>query len=79
MPTTLEAITHEALELPRDQRLQLAHYILSLEDAPFDPEVEQAWEDEICLRMQAVREGRATLGPWEEARARIQDKLSSCK
>ena len=28
MPTTLEVITHEVLELPRDQRLQLAHYIL---------------------------------------------------
>ena len=79
MPTTLESITHEVLELPRDQRLQLAHYILSLEDVPFDMEVEQAWEDEICMRMQAVREGRATLLPWEEVRARIQEKLRSCK
>lgn len=79
MPTTLESITHEVLELHRDQRLQLAHYILSLEDVPFDMEVEQAWEDEICLRMQAVREGRASLVPWEEGRARIQEKLRSCK
>jgi len=79
MPTTLESITHEILELSRDQRLQLAHYILSLEDVPFDPEIEQAWEDEICLRMQAVSEGRAALVPWEEARVRIQEKLSSCE
>ena len=76
---TLESITHEALELPRDQQLQLAHYILSLEDVPYDLEVEQAWEDEICARMQVVREGGAPLVSWEEARARIQEKLRSCK
>lgn len=79
MPKTLEAITHEALELPRDQQLQLAHYILSLEDVPFDPEIEQAWEDEICARMNAVREGTAKLIPWEEVRTRIHERLRECK
>jgi putative addiction module component (TIGR02574 family) len=79
MPKSLEAITHEALELPRDQQLQLAHYILSLEHVPFDPEIEQAWEDEICARMKAVREGTAKMIPWEEARTRIHERLRECK
>lgn len=76
MPKALDIIAHEVLELPRNQQMQLAHDILSWKDAPFDPVIEQAWEDEICARIQAVQEGRAALIPWEEALTRIQEKLN---
>lgn len=79
MPKTLEAITHEVLELPRDQQLRLAHYVLSLDDTPVDPEIEQAWHEEICARLAAVREGRVEMIPWEKVREEVQERLRQCR
>jgi len=49
------------LELPPVQRLTLARILLDLteEDADFSFQVEAAWDEEICRRMQAVRAGTA--------------------
>jgi len=79
MPITLEAITHEVLELPRTQQIRLAHYLLSLDDELADPEIEAAWENEICARMQAYREGRLETVPFEEVKRDIAARLSECK
>ncbi len=77
--TTLEVITHEVLELPRTQQIRLAHYLLSLDDEPADPEIEAAWENEICARMQAYREGRLETVPFEEVKRDIAARLRECK
>ncbi len=78
MPKTLEDITHEVLELPREQQLRLAHYVLSLDDTPVDPDVEAAWDEEIRARLAAVREGRAELIPWEKVREELRERLRQC-
>jgi hypothetical protein len=54
-------LAKEALELPPVQRLTLARILLDLteEDADFSPQVEAAWDEEICRRMKAVRAGTA--------------------
>lgn len=77
MPATIEQITHEALTLPESARAQLAHALLeSLDAAPAEPGVEEAWEQEVARRMDRVREGTATGRPAEvvfgELRARYR-------
>ena len=79
MPTTLESITHEALELPRPQQIRLAHYLLSLDDEPVDPEIEAAWEDEIAARLKAYQEGRLKTVPFEQVKREIDSRLRECK
>jgi putative addiction module component (TIGR02574 family) len=80
MPTTtLEVITHEVLELPRSQQVSLAHYLLSLDEQPVDPEVEAVWEEEIAARLKAYQEGRLETVSWEEAKRDIEARLRECK
>ena len=45
------------MELPAGQRIALARILLDLsdEEQDFSPEVETAWEQEICRRMEEVR------------------------
>jgi putative addiction module component (TIGR02574 family) len=79
MPITLEAITNEALELPRKQQIRLAHYLLSLDDELVDPEVEAAWEDEIAARLTAYREGRLETIPFDQVKRDVELRLSKCR
>jgi hypothetical protein len=57
----LSELTKDALELPPTQRLTLARILLDLTegDGDFSPQVETAWDKEICRRMKAVRAGAA--------------------
>jgi len=57
----LSELAKDALELPPVQRLTLARILLDLteEDGDFSPQVEAAWDEEICRRMNAVRAGTA--------------------
>jgi putative addiction module component (TIGR02574 family) len=75
MPKTLEAITHEVLELPHNQRLALARIILDLDAGPTDPDVEAAWDEEIRARLKAYDEGRLEAIPWEDVQQEMQDRF----
>ena len=57
----LSDIAKEALDLPPAQRRVLARVLLDLseDDQDFSPEVEAAWEEEICRRMKSVTTGAA--------------------
>jgi putative addiction module component (TIGR02574 family) len=79
MIKTFEVIAHEVLELPRPQQIRLAHYLLSLDDEPADPEIEAAWEKEIVARMEAFREGRTQGIPFEEVQSRLDACLRECR
>lgn len=51
----------EALSLPREMRADLAHRLLvSLEDDPVKPEVEDAWKDLAEQRFENLKKGRTT-------------------
>ena len=54
-------LAKDALELPPVQRLTLARicWIWPMKVRDFSPEVEAAWETEICRRMEEVKAGRA--------------------
>lgn len=70
-------LAKDALELPPAQRLTLARILLDLseENADFSPDVEAAWENEICRRMQEVKAGRARSADWDEALDRLDRRF----
>ena len=76
---TLHQVAHEALRLPRQQQIRLAHYLLALDEEGFDPEIEMAWKQEIAARLKALREGSAKTIPWDEVQAELQETLLRCK
>jgi len=59
MPATLDALTHDALVLPPDQRVALAYRLLvSVEPDP-DPGADAAWEAEIARRISSFDAGKS--------------------
>jgi hypothetical protein len=64
--TTIEAITREALQLFARQRVALAGFLLEIDDASSDPEVDGAWEQEIKARITAIDNGAIGGVPYQE-------------
>lgn len=62
----------EALELPVDERAQLAAEIVESLDGPFDEDAEQAWDAEIDRRLATIADGTAKKIPWSEVRLRLR-------
>ena len=61
MSTTDLKICVEALSLPRQARAELAHRLLvSLEDEPVKPEIEEAWKDVAEQRFESLKKGKTT-------------------
>ena len=75
MPKTLEAITHDVLELPRTQRLALARIIFDLDEGPADPDAEAAWDAEIRARLKAFDEGKIEAVPYESFREDMEKRF----
>jgi putative addiction module component (TIGR02574 family) len=69
----ISEFAREALELTPSQRLMLARILLDLsdEDRDFSPDVEAAWEREICRRMEEVKAGRARSSEFEDVFYRL--------
>ena len=70
----LAEITKDALELPLKERFTLARILLSGSEA--DDDVESAWEDEICRRMETVEAGTAVSRSAAEVFADLDRRLS---
>lgn len=61
MSTTALKICVEALSLPRQARAELAHRLLvSLEDEPVKPDVEEAWKATAEQRYDKLKVGKTT-------------------
>jgi hypothetical protein len=74
----LSDIAKEALELPPVQQRALARILLDLSEADqdFSPDVEAAWEDEICRRMSAVTAGEARARSFAEVFAALDRRFA---
>jgi len=74
----ISEVAKDALELPPVQRLALARILLDLSDEGqnFSPEVETAWEKEICRRMEEVKTGHARSAHFDEVFARLDRRFS---
>ena len=65
----------EALELPADERAELAAKLLDSLEPSAEPHLSEAWEREIRTRVQRVLSGDAKGSPWSEVRERILRRL----
>lgn len=74
--TTLEKLRTEALQLSDRERAELAHELVKSLDAPVDPDVAGAWEQEILRRLTEVEAGTAALIDREELRRRMRTRMS---
>ncbi|HEX2222613.1 MAG TPA: addiction module protein [Thermoanaerobaculia bacterium] len=60
-----------ALDLPEQDRADLAARLLWSLEAEAEEDVEQAWSDEIERRIAAADSGEEQILSWDEARARL--------
>jgi hypothetical protein len=74
----LSDIAMEALALPPGQRRVLARVLLDLseDEQDFSPEVEAAWEEEICRRMQSVTTRTARSRSFDEVFADLDRRFA---
>jgi hypothetical protein len=78
MQRTIEDITAELIRLPKQDRLEIARFLLFLDNRPSDADdVEAAWEKEIADRVLAVKEGTAIGIDYDEAMRKIDERFSS--
>ncbi len=61
--------------LPIEQRIEIADYVLESLNRP-DPEVEDAWLEEIQRREKKYKEGKAILIPGEKVISDIRQRLA---
>ena len=71
MKQNIAEILKEALKLPPEARAALAGTLLDSLDENVDRDAESAWEAEIVMRLKEIDEGKVSLIPWSEARAKI--------
>jgi putative addiction module component (TIGR02574 family) len=69
------AVLAQALQLPPEERADVAKRLIASLDDPADGDVEAAWLAEVERRLQDVDRGTAKFEPWEVVRARIATRL----
>ena len=76
MITNLKEIENSALNLNKKEKVRLADKLLQSIHGEIDPEVEQAWIDEVQKRKDSLKSGEATIHSstevLNEARKRLQ-------
>ena len=72
MPPSLAKIEAEALQLSAEEKVRLADHLLA--SVSGDPEIEDAWAEEIERRLAEVEAG-APLVPLEDAVARARQAI----
>jgi len=69
------AITNEilnsALQQPEKDRARIAEALIASLDIKTEPNVEQAWQQEIDKRLSEIDKGVVKCIPWEEVRDRL--------
>lgn len=76
MSLMLQEVTNKALDLPPEERAELAHELIVSLDDVIDNQAEAAWDAEIERRVQEIKTGRAKGRPAEDILAEIRAKYS---
>jgi putative addiction module component (TIGR02574 family) len=76
MQRTVDTLTNDALSLPEDQRLTLAHRLLSSLEPQELKGVEAAWDLEIQRRIQAYDQGLTQTVPASDVFQEVDKRLS---
>jgi putative addiction module component (TIGR02574 family) len=74
MKPSAKDILDRALEMPESDRAAIAERLLASLDAKPDPDVEEAWQQEIQRRLSELDRGEVQCVPWEEVRSRMGKK-----
>lgn len=74
---TMNKILDEALHLPEDQRLALAHKLLTVGEPGFSEDVRQVWDLEIRERIICYDRGESTARPANDVFRDIDKRLNS--
>ena len=75
MPESLETLISEAMQLPPDQRMTLAHRILSSVEPVPSSEIDAAWDAKIRERIARYDAGGAGSIPAAEVFAEVDRRL----
>jgi len=71
MARTVQDLYEKAVELPEEDRAELAGLLLESLEARYDVGVEEAWAAEIERRMAEYQAGRVKTISWQELRAHL--------
>jgi putative addiction module component (TIGR02574 family) len=74
--TPLHKLRSDALELPDQQRAELAHDLIASLDGRPDPGGATAWDDELVRRAEALEAGHAAALDRVEFSKRMRERLS---
>ena len=72
MPATLDALSHDALVLPPDQRVSVAYRLLVSVESDPEPGADAAWDAEIAKRIARFDAGESQTVPASEVFARLR-------
>ena len=76
MPTAVDKVVDEALELPADARIGLVDRILASLNLPTRPDIDRLWAEEAERRVAEIDRGEVDLIPGEEVFAKIRRKYA---
>jgi len=74
MPTAIDKILEEVLDLPYDMRIALLDKILASLNLPTQPEIDRLWVEETKRRIGELERGEEALIPGEDVFDRIRRK-----
>ncbi len=77
MQRNIERLTTELIRLPKKERLELARFLLFLDNRTLDSDdIDSSWEKEITDRVRAVDEGTATGIDYDTAMRKIEQRFA---
>ena len=75
--SSIQKLVEQASRLPHDQQLTLANRVLELSEAGIADDAEDAWDSELCARIQAYDAGRSSTRSAGDVFQRLDSKLGS--
>ena len=76
MSDRLAELKNKAARLSDSERAELALSLIESLDGPADPDVEEAWRQEIERRMDQIERGEVQLIPGDEVFDRLRRRLA---
>ncbi|WP_300463388.1 addiction module protein [Desulfobacula sp.] len=73
--SNIEEITKNLISLSKKERLEIARFILFLDNRSLDTDIESVWENEIINRMSAVDKGTAVGIDFNKALKEIEKRF----
>lgn len=77
MSPLAHTLVDEVMQLPKDDRADLAVCLLRSLEYIQDDNVEQTWKEEIHQRAQNLADGHTTSHPWTEVKERLNNAFQT--